>query len=296
MQSGSGDIVAIDPRLGLTRLAERQDAELRQRLAQTALAREAASELALHVEQRRRRNVPGIETIEGGAAVAARLMELMCDTHAEVLSMLTWQPTSESIRSAQQEDQLLLDRGVRVRLLVLQAHVRGSTDYAAHLHDISSRGAEVRVATTLPTRQVILDRAIAVVPADLDDPRQAASIVNHRTLVQLAFDAFESYWHNAADLRRRTVNSCWEPDALTLKVLELLAQGGKDEAISRRVGMSLRSVRRLISRVGDEVGAQSRFELAIQCSRRGWITETMPLEAGTGGTREATADGRPGAR
>jgi DNA-binding NarL/FixJ family response regulator len=54
-------------------------------------------------------------------------------------------------------------------------------------------------------------------------------------------------------------------------VLELLQLGLKDETIARQLGISLRTVRRRIAMVMDEVGATTRFQAGIEAARRGLI-------------------------
>lgn len=53
------------------------------------------------------------------------------------------------------------------------------------------------------------------------------------------------------------------------KVLELLALGFKDEAIARHLGLGLRTVRRRISALMVDHGADTRFQLGLAVSRRG---------------------------
>ena len=44
----------------------------------------------------------------------------------------------------------------------------------------------------------------------------------------------------------------------------------KDEAVARRLGVSTRTMRRLVAATMDELGAQSRFEAGIEAARRGF--------------------------
>ncbi|KOG32387.1 hypothetical protein ADK34_09305 [Streptomyces viridochromogenes] len=49
----------------------------------------------------------------------------------------------------------------------------------------------------------------------------------------------------------------------------LLAQGAKDEVIARRLGMSLRTCRRHIAELLEELGAESRFQGGALAERAG---------------------------
>jgi DNA-binding NarL/FixJ family response regulator len=55
------------------------------------------------------------------------------------------------------------------------------------------------------------------------------------------------------------------------RTLELLALGGKDEAVARHLGVSLRTVRRRVADLLEELGATTRFQAGMEAVRRGWI-------------------------
>jgi DNA-binding NarL/FixJ family response regulator len=54
-------------------------------------------------------------------------------------------------------------------------------------------------------------------------------------------------------------------------VLELLALGAKDEVIARHLGVSLRTARRRVADLFDELGAATRFQAGVEAGRRGWV-------------------------
>jgi len=55
------------------------------------------------------------------------------------------------------------------------------------------------------------------------------------------------------------------------EVVRLLAEGLTDEGISRRIGVSLRTVRRIASELMVRLTARSRFEAGVKAARSGWI-------------------------
>ena len=69
------------------------------------------------------------------------------------------------------------------------------------------------------------------------------------------------------------------------QLLDLLARGFKDEAIARYLGWSLRTVRRRVARLMEDLGTRTRFQLGAQAVRSGRL--------GDPGQRAATL---PGAR
>jgi DNA-binding CsgD family transcriptional regulator len=62
------------------------------------------------------------------------------------------------------------------------------------------------------------------------------------------------------------------PDiAADQQLLSLLASGFKDEAIARHLGWGVRTVRRRVARMMDELGADTRFQLGAAVSSRGML-------------------------
>ena len=53
--------------------------------------------------------------------------------------------------------------------------------------------------------------------------------------------------------------------------LDQLARGAKDEQLARTLGLSLRTVRRRVAELLDELEASSRFQAGVEAVRRGWI-------------------------
>ena len=54
-------------------------------------------------------------------------------------------------------------------------------------------------------------------------------------------------------------------------LLQQLAAGAQDEQIARRLGVSLRTVRRRGADLMSELGAESRFQAGVEAAKRGWI-------------------------
>ena len=55
------------------------------------------------------------------------------------------------------------------------------------------------------------------------------------------------------------------------QLLALMAAGLKDEVVARRLGLSLRTVRRRIAQLMRELDADTRFQAGIEAARRGWL-------------------------
>jgi DNA-binding NarL/FixJ family response regulator len=54
-------------------------------------------------------------------------------------------------------------------------------------------------------------------------------------------------------------------------IVRLMAAGVADASIARQTGISQRTVERRVRFVMDRLGARTRFQAAVQATRRGWI-------------------------
>lgn len=129
-------------------------------------------------------------------------------------------------------------------------------------------GEQVRVLPDLPTRLLIVGGTHAVVPEPLGQADLPLSVVQQSGVVDSLRLWFEELWGRAAvpalgdaeplvDLRRF--------------LLEQLAAGARDDQIARKLGISLRTVRRRVADLMTELGADSRFQAGVEATRRGWI-------------------------
>jgi sugar-specific transcriptional regulator TrmB/DNA-binding CsgD family transcriptional regulator len=272
-QECSDRLHPVSPRVGLSRLLDQRDSEIRRTQNELAQARHAADQLIEVVDDLDKHRRASLEQIHGRDQVGDRIAELLRGANREVLTMLTRLPTPETLDHARQGDEALLERGVQTRLIVLAGHIRRSRPYVEHLEHLITHGARVRVATTLPSRVIVVDREVAVVPSDPSDTGAGATVVHQRALVQLTLDAFESAWAQGNALNTATKRpEVWQPSELEREVIRLLGEGNKDEAIARRVGMSLRSVRRIVAQISMQLGVESRFALGVACSAQGWVS------------------------
>jgi DNA-binding NarL/FixJ family response regulator len=59
-------------------------------------------------------------------------------------------------------------------------------------------------------------------------------------------------------------------------VLSLLEAGYPDESIAVRLGVSVRTVRRMITAMMDRLGARSRFQAGARAADSGWLSDDDP--------------------
>lgn len=130
-------------------------------------------------------------------------------------------------------------------------------------------GEQVRLLPELPTRLLIIGTTHAVVPEPLGFADEPRSLVRQRGLVEALALWFELLWERAAPVPSLDRGEP-RPD-LRRFLLQQLASGAQDEQIARRLGVSLRTVRRRVADTLSELGADTRFQAGVEATRRGWL-------------------------
>lgn len=161
----------------------------------------------------------------------------------------------------------LAARGVLVRTLAPPPN----SGYAESVHPgMPSRNA-LRFADWLPPVLLIADRQAAIIVGG--SSCSDALLVVDPALTAVMATVFDQCWLNAATHAQPAAISSvgtW-PTETDLALLRLLAAGHTDETVARRLGVSLRTVRRRIAAMMIELDAGSRFEAGINAARRGWL-------------------------
>ena len=130
-------------------------------------------------------------------------------------------------------------------------------------------GEQIRVISELPTRMFILGDAHAVLPEPLgfaDEPRVH---IRQRSVVAALIFWFEALWATATPVPEFDTGEARTD--LRRFLLEQLVAGAQDEVIARKLGISLRTVRRRIAALMVELGVDTRFQAGVEAVRRGWL-------------------------
>ncbi|MEU1056898.1 helix-turn-helix domain-containing protein [Streptomyces sp. NPDC005876] len=264
-----GQLRPVNPSIGLSALLARQEAELTEQHARFARTREEAARLtsqwsaahALH---------GSVERLEGLDEERRRMEELSQQAETEVLSFLPGGAQSPSLlAAARQRDEQCLARGVRVRVVLLHSarNDRPTREYADWL---LAAGADVRVCPSLPIRLVLCDGRSAMVPIDPKDDRRGAIVVAASGVVMALSALFETVWDGAEPFGERTPRYT-EVTPQERRLLMSLRSGLTDEAISRQLGVSVRTARRMLASLMEKLDARCRFEAGYEAARRGWL-------------------------
>lgn len=264
-----GRWVAAPPGVALGALLTQQRHELEQaELAAALLAEEyrgAAGEPAVH---------DLVEVVIGAAAVAQRFLQLQLGATQEVCALVTGDPIAVSGMENDAEEQAV-GRGVGFRVVVERA-VLDLPDGITELTAALGRDEQVRVVAEVPTKLVVADRTLAMVPLTAHTAEPAALVVHASGLLELLCGLFESVWRTALPLRLGTDGVKEDgpegPDGTDLEVLSLLLAGMTDVSVAKQLDLGLRTVQRRVKRLMELCGVTTRLQLGWHAYERGWVS------------------------
>ncbi|MFH9074443.1 hypothetical protein [Streptomyces alboflavus] len=264
----------VPPAPAVRALIHRRQAELHAQAAELERLRRQADEIAERLEPAvalAPGAVAAVEAVSGPGAIVRHVDQLLARAEKEVL-ILDRPPYLNPWAVAGADPgtgiAALLERGVGVRVVLAREGLAlpGRTRLLGPLVD---RGLAVRVAADVPTKLIAVDGRDALLPpAAGADPTRTAVVVRDTLLQHVFRPLFEALWERALPLGGGGPRLSDEHRDL----LGLLAGGFKDEAIARRLGVHVHTARRRISRLLDELGADTRFQAGAQAALRGWLT------------------------
>ena len=169
-------------------------------------------------------------------------------------------------------------RGVRSRLLYQHAALR-DRHTRSYLSELADNGAKIRFATSVPGRSLVIDGEVALLPIPAADPAKfGLVVVREPNVVSWVIATFEQLWAESQPLEDALSrqHDAAELDQTRAAILRLMAEGEKDEAISRRLSISVRTCRRQIADYMSQVGATSRFQAGVIAARAGHLDVSGP--------------------
>ncbi|MEU8775793.1 LuxR C-terminal-related transcriptional regulator [Streptomyces sp. NPDC048606] len=278
-----GLLTAVSPRTAAAELVGEEEDALRRRLAELdrTRARLTALNPLYEAAGQRRGEVGGIDVVDS----RERVMTLISDAAGRCAhECLTVQPgggrPAGHLERALPRDLALISRGVRMRTLY-QHTARYSPPTQEYAAKVTAAGGEIRTLGELFGKMVIFDRETAFLPV-WDNPH-AGVVLREPSAVAFLCSVFNTAWSLAEPFA--TSYSSLTANALRTTIAKMLADGSKDEVIARKLGMSLRTCRRHISEMMEELGATSRFQagyLLSACSPAAAPVEPPPARAATG--------------
>lgn len=204
--------------------------------------------------------------LSSGGDVPALLRALLLQSKGDLMQLRPDQWRHPTTSAGHELVGTLISSGRRMRSI---HPVQALRDAPEVLHARATAGEEVRLLPEVPTRMLLIGHTHAVLPEPLgfvDEPR---SLIRQRGIVDALVLWFEELWDRALPLPAEGAST----DGTDVRrfLLQELAGGAQDEQIARRLGISLRTVRRRVAELLVELGADSRFQAGVEAARRGWL-------------------------
>ncbi|WP_419998154.1 helix-turn-helix transcriptional regulator [Streptomyces boninensis] len=262
----------VDPQLALNSLLLRQISGIDERLREFEEDRAAVNGL---LDQFAKDHPDGLSVsgkfVVGHASVIDRLQELADTAEHEWLAFVpagnanaTWLRTTWSLG-------LRVGRRGIVGRAVYTDSVRGDSRTPRGLARFGELGIRVRTVPSLPAHMLLVDRSLALLPGDPDDPCNTVMEITAPGVVGALTALFEGIWEDASPLGAETYKDTNGLTPQESELLKLLSRGLTDEAARRRLGVSLRTVRRMVADLSTRLGAESRFAVGYWAAKRGWV-------------------------
>jgi predicted transcriptional regulator len=215
-----------------------------------------------------------IEVVSGRDAVAACWRTLQSGAGSS-LRILDKAP--HVLVATAQDESAVLRRGVRVEVIYEHDAVRDPRSLAA-IRECMAVGEEARMLPALPFKLALVDDRWALLPVSTGNALDSALVVRRCSLLDALSRLFALCWSQALRIPRTEPESALlgretdpgalgEPSYRRREVLTLLAAGLTDDSIARKLGVSTRTVQRLVREFMDSCGARTRFQAGVQAAR-----------------------------
>jgi DNA-binding CsgD family transcriptional regulator len=212
-----------------------------------------------------------VAPIDGEVVLAGSTADTLTALIERTTGELLWLRPDQWTLPWEEEMRRLIAEGVLTGRQVRGIYpIRALTDAPAVLQSRQEVGEQIRLLPQVPTRLLVIGSSHAVLPDPLGSTETTPRIVvRQRGIVEGFVLYFEQLWAQASPLLEyeRGVKGSETRRQLLLQ----LSDGAQDEQIARRLGMSLRTVRRRVAELMVELGAESRFQAGVEAARRGWL-------------------------
>lgn len=271
-----GEALTELERLGLVRSGQVRPP--RSALAAIAAGHEVAAERARETAEvlaaaYAGRGADFVEVLGDAAEVITAFEEMQSQAKTEIRALdpgsyLSPQPEASPAQPPAQA------RGVGYRVVYDSSLLQTQPGFASVQESIAV-GEQARAFPGVPLKLVVADsdRALIAVPT-VNGGDVVALLIHPSVLLSALIELFEAFWRMGVPITKSTmdgVDANEEPTFATRRLMALLSAGLTDESIARELGISERTVHRRVSRLQQLLGAQTRFQLGVQASRRGWL-------------------------
>ncbi|MFF4230638.1 LuxR C-terminal-related transcriptional regulator [Streptomyces sp. NPDC001820] len=258
---GTELLTAVSPSASSLGTLDAYEARLAGERHRLARLRDQILVLAAEHERMNGEAAPPLQRLTSLDEVRDTLTQLAITCRQEVLAAQPGGPRPEDVLSeATERDLDLLGRGVQLRTLY-QYSARFDPKTARHATLLTSKGAEIRTITGGLTRFLVFDREAAVVP--LPGHEYGALVIRSEPMCAFAGDLFDLLWARSEPIDQSRDRPFVQglSDQTKQAIMSLLIQGADDRAVSRALGISVRTCQRHVSDIMAKVGAESRLQL-----------------------------------
>ncbi|MFJ5990068.1 helix-turn-helix domain-containing protein [Lentzea sp. NPDC092896] len=209
-----------------------------------------------------------VEVVHGAEAISQRADQVMRTARHEV-RFVDKPPYAKAPTSLHPVEEELLRRGVRFRGIyerqALELH-----DLRADLEMGLSLGEEARVVAVAPTKMILADAHLGLIPLYSTETTLESAVIVHRSALLDSLGAlFGKLWDDAVPLSLPGQPASSDVSIADARLLALLATGLPDRSIAKQLGLSYRTYQRRLHRLMDELGAQTRFQAGLRAASRG---------------------------
>jgi DNA-binding CsgD family transcriptional regulator len=280
-----GKIFTATPTFVLAQVIAQQEKATRARILQLEKISETLSVLNASLMRfpAQTHALPGFTQLNGQRQISLALQEVAACAQAEVLSMHSGPPAPPAmLKQNLGWNREMIGRGVVTRSIHLMAMLNIAYS-RVHLNDLRAVGAQVRVTSVLPFHLTIADRVVAYIPivSQMDSDKVTALEIRDPRIIDLLLSVFEFCWVHG-DVSPLPADPDGEEldeaplDSRQHRVLRMLGQGLTDDAIARSLGISSRTLRRMMTEVMCELQANSRFQAGAHAAARGLLGPVVP--------------------
>lgn len=258
----AGAVRAVQPGLALPALAARRS----ERRTECSVTADAVAERFAELDKQFTERPGEWICLDGVDEVTTLIERLVTQTKRETV-LLTPSHLPGSFEFRPQIGETVIQRGAALKT-VWGSPVLDAPEAVKYARSRGSRWPAPRAAAGVNVRAVIIDRSLAVV---LGQPGYVQMLSGGPAFDSLLATA-DYLWEHSIELRSAAEvrNAAHRPRHEM--VLELLAEGLTDQTISRRIGVSVRTVRNDVALVMSSLGARSRFQAGVRAVCLGLLT------------------------
>src|SRR5829696_668076 len=261
-----------------------------QRLSEVEMASAAAESLHSHIMASSRSQTDEVRIIIGRDAILAANRDICASAQKEIC-MFDKPPYGEDHASnveaisTESSEWEALERGAKLRCVY---HPGFDAERLKELALFAAKGEDSRTAP-VPMKLILVDAQIAMIPSMrsyLPGHELMMSVVQHPTLVDALQWLFEAVWDTAVPIAAAALS---DSDPRRQMLMSLLMAGSTDSAIANHLGINVRSVRRWISDLMDQLGVATRLQLGAALVRAESVgTQSNVSSPSTGAGDDAT--------